>query len=155
LPDGQKEAALGRILSVAADCGEAIDMMAALPLAPPSHLQADVSADSVALRWEPTASPGPASYKVTRITTAPGGGQAERGVLGTTRAAEFDDAGAPGGAMIAHEISAVSGRRTSAGVTTRPALMARDVTNLAARADASGITLTWVLPISHGHVVVE
>jgi hypothetical protein len=156
LPDAaQKEAALGRILSVAADCGEAIDMMAVLPLAPPSHLQADVSADSVALRWEPTSSPGPVSYKVTRITTTPGAGQAERRVLGTTSAAEFDDAGAPGGAMIAHEVSAVSGRRTSAGVTTRPTLMPRDVTNLAARADASGITLTWVLPISHGHVVVE
>jgi hypothetical protein len=155
LPEAQKEAALGRILSVAADCGEAIDMMAALPLAPPSHLQADVTADAVALRWEPSASPGAVSYKVTRITTAPGGGLPERRVLGTTSAAEFDDAGAPGGAMIAHEVSAVSGRRTSAGVTTRPALMAREVTSLAARADASGITLTWVLPISKGNVVVE
>src|SRR5216683_3296344 len=70
-------------------------------------------------------------------------------------ARKLPDAGAPGGAMIAHEVSAVSGRRTSAGATTRPALMPRDVTSLAARADASGITLTWVLPISHGNVVVE
>jgi hypothetical protein len=155
LPDAQKEAALGRILSVAADCGEAIDMMAALPLSPPSHLKADVTTDSVALRWEPSPSQGPVSYKVTRITVPPGGGQPERRVLGTTSAAEFDDAGAPGGAMIAHEVSAVSGRRASAGVTTRPALMARDVTSVAARADASGITLTWVLPISYGNVVVE
>jgi len=155
LPDAAKEAALGRILSAAADCGEAIDMMAALPLAPPSHLQADVGPDAVALRWEPSPSPGPVSYKVTRITVAPGGGQPERQALGTTSAEEFDDAGAPGGAMIAHEVSAVSGRRTSPGVPTRPALITRDVTSLAARADASGITLTWVLPISHGNVVVE
>ncbi len=33
--------------------------------------------------------------------------------------------------------------------------MARDVTSLMARAGASGISLTWVLPISHGNVVVE
>ena len=155
LPDAEKEAALGRILSVAADCGEAIDMLAALPLAPPSDLQAEVTADAVALRWEPSLSPGPVSYKITRVTTAQDGGQPERRVLGTTSAVEFNDAGAPGGAMIAHEVSAVSGRRTSAGATTRPALMPRDVTSLAARADASGITLTWVLPISHGNVVVE
>ena len=57
--------------------------------------------------------------------------------------------------MIAHEVSAVSGRRTSAAVRTDPILMARDVTSLAARADASGITLTWLLPISAGNVVVE
>jgi hypothetical protein len=57
--------------------------------------------------------------------------------------------------MIAHEVSAVSGRRSSAPVRTDPILMARDVTSLAARADGSGITLTWQLPISAGNVVVE
>jgi hypothetical protein len=155
LPEAQKEAALGRILSVAADCNEAIDMMADLPLAPPSHLQADVTPDAVTLRWEPSRSPGPVSYKVTRIVAVPPGGPPEHRVLGTTSATEFDDAGAPGGAMIAHEVSAVSGHRTSAGVTTRPSLIARDVTSLVARADASGITLSWVLPMSHGNVVVE
>jgi hypothetical protein len=155
LPDEEKEAALGRILSVAADCGEAIDMLAALPLAPPANLEAEVTSDAVALRWEPSPSPGSVTYKVTRVVTAPGGGHAERRVLGTTAAAEFDDAGAPGGVLVMHEVSAVSARRTSAAVATSPALMARDVTNLAARADASGISLTWVLPISHGNVVVE
>ena len=33
--------------------------------------------------------------------------------------------------------------------------MARDVTNLKARADASGITLAWTLPVAAGNVVVE
>ena len=76
-------------------------------------------------------------------------------MLGTTGATEFDDAGAPGGALVAHEVSAVSGRRTSPAAATGPVLMARDVTGLAARTDASGITLSWTLPIVAGNVVVE
>ncbi len=155
LPDEQKEAALGRILAIAADCGEAADLLAALPLLPPGRLRAEASADTVALRWDPSASAGPVSYKVTRITAAAGGSPAQARVLGTTTSTEFEDAGAPGGAMISHEVSAVSGRRTSAAIRTDPILMARDVTSLAARADASGITLTWLLPISAGNVVVE
>ncbi len=154
LPDEQKEAALAEILSVASDCGEAIDLLAALPLAPPSNLRADVSADSIALSWEPSPSRGQLSYKVVRLTS-PSSGETDRRVLGTTAATEFDDAGAPGGALIAHEVSAVSGRRTSPPATTAPVLMARDVTNLKARADASGITLSWTLPVAAGNVVVE
>ena len=153
LPDEEKEEALGRILSVASDCSEANDLLAALPLAPPANLLAEAGADSIALRWEPSPSAGPVSYKVTRLTTT--GGKVDRRVLGTTSATEFDDAGAPGGAMVAHEVSAVSGRRTSAAVTAGPVLMARDVTGLIARTDASGIALSWVLPIVAGNVVVE
>lgn len=154
LPDEQKEPALAQILSVASDCGEVIDLLAALPLAPPSNLRADASADSITLRWEPSASPGHVTYKVARVT-ATSSGEPDRRVLGTTGATEFDDAGAPGGAFVAHEVSAVSGRRTSAPVTTAPVLMARDVTNLAARADASGVALSWTLPVAAGNVVVE
>ncbi len=154
LPDEQKEAALAQVLSVASDCGEAIDLLAAVPLAPPSDLRADVSADSIALRWEPSPSPGQLSYKVARLTAA-SSGEPGRQALGTTGATEFDDAGAPGGALVAHEVSAVSGRRTSPPVTTEPVLMARDVTNLTAKADASGISLSWTLPVVSGNVVVE
>ncbi len=153
MPDERKEAALARILGVASDCSEADDLLSSLPLAPPDNLAVDVGADSICLHWEPSPSPGPVSYKVARLTV-PGGG-ADRRVLGTTSATEFDDAGAPGGAMVAHEVSAVSGRRTSRAVTTQPVLMARDVASLTARADASGITLTWILPIVAGNVIVE
>ncbi len=155
LPDEQKEAALGRILASAADCGEAIDLLAALPLLPPARLRAEATADTVALHWDASPSAGPVSYKVTRLTAAAGGTAAQSRALGTTTATEFEDAGAPGGAMIAHEVSTVSGRRTSAAIRTDPVMMARDVTSLAARADAAGITLTWLLPISAGNVVVE
>lgn len=155
LPDEQKEAALGRILTVAADCGEAIDMLAAIPLPPPAQLSAEVSANTVALRWAAVPAPGQVSYKVIRLTTAPNGTKAESRVLGTTSSTEFEDAGVPGGALVWHEVSAAVGRRTSAAVKTRTVLMARDVTSLAARADAAGITLTWQLPISWGNVIVE
>jgi hypothetical protein len=154
LPDQEKEAALARILSVASDCGEANDLLAALPLAPPQGLVAEAGPDSISLRWEPSPSAGQVSYKVTRrITVA--GRDVERRVLGTTSATEFDDAGAPGGAMVAHEVAAVSGRRTSVVATADPVLMARDVTSLVARTDATGITLSWNLPIADGNVVVE
>ncbi|HEX5189554.1 MAG TPA: zinc ribbon domain-containing protein, partial [Streptosporangiaceae bacterium] len=155
LPDDQKEAALAQILAVASDCAEAIDLQAALPLAPASALRAHAGADSIALSWQPSSSPGTVTYKVTRLTTASGGGRPDRRVLGTTSATAFDDAGAPGGALVAHEVSAVSGRRTSPPVTTEPVLMARDVTNLTAKADASGISLSWTLPVVAGNVVVE
>src|SRR5262249_58825467 len=89
LADEAKEAALGRILNIAADSGEEIDMLAALPLAPPANLRAEVTPDAVALRWEPSTSAGQVSYKVTRVITAPGGGQPERRVIGTTNSTEF------------------------------------------------------------------
>jgi hypothetical protein len=154
LPDEKKEAALARILSVVSDCGEANDLLNVLPLAPPHDLLAEAGTDSISLRWEPSPSAGRVSYKVTRrITIA--GREVERRVLGTTSATEFDDAGAPGGAMVTHEVAAVSGRRTSAAATAGPVLMARDVTSLTASTDATGITLSWILPIAAGNVVIE
>ncbi len=153
MPDERREAALAQILSVASDCSEANDLLAALPLAPPANLTADAGADSITLRWEPSPSPGTVTYKVARITTT--GGETDRRTLGTTGSTEFDDAGAAGGAMVAHEVSAVSGRRSSLAAATEPVLMARDITNLAARTDAAGITLSWTLPIVAGNVVVE
>jgi hypothetical protein len=155
LADQEKEAALGRILAVAADCDEAIDLLATMPLAPAERLRAEVTADTIALRWEPAPAPGPVAYKVTRIITAASGDVQETRVLGTTSSTEFEDAGVPGGVLASHEVSAVSGRRTSAPVKTAPALMARDVTGLAARADTGCITLSWLLPISAGTVVIE
>jgi len=169
LPDEEREVALGRVLALAADCGEAVDLLAVLPLAPPGQPRADVTANAVALRWDTSPSPGPVAYKVTRLTSvpAPGGratnspddtgrSQAEHRVLGTTVATEFEDAGAPGGALVTYEVAAVSGRRTSAAVrTAAPVLMARDVTGLTAKADRSGITLTWSLPLAAGSIVIE
>jgi hypothetical protein len=154
LPDEEKEAALAQILGVASDCSEANDMLAALPLAPPRNLLAEAGADSIALRWEPSPSAGQVTYKITRLM-ATGGHDIDRRVLGTTSATEFDDGGAPGGAMVTHEVNAVSGKRTSLASTAGPNLMARDVTSLTARTDASGITLSWILPIVAGNVVVE
>ena len=76
-------------------------------------------------------------------------------MLGTTVATEFEDAGAPGGALVTYEVAAVSGRRTSAAIGTGAELMARDVAGLTAKADRSGITLTWNLPLAAGSVVIE
>jgi hypothetical protein len=155
LPEEEREAALDQILAKAADCGEAIDLLAAMPLSPAAGLHADLTADTVRLRWDPSPTPAAVSYKVTRITSAPNGTQAQARVLGTTTSPEFEDAGAPGGALVAYEIAAVSGKRTSTAIRSEAVLMVRDVTNLAARAGASIITLTWVLPISFGNVVIE
>ena len=149
------EAALGRILATAADSGEAADLLAALPLAPPAGLRARVSADAVALAWDPAPFAGPVTYKVSRLTSDPGGGPAQARSLGSTSATEFEDAGVPGGAIVAHEVRAVSGRRTSEPVVTTPVLVARDITGLTARPDTSGVTLTWSLPVSAGQVVIQ
>src|SRR5262249_19692892 len=142
------------ILGVASDCGEANEMLAALPLPPPQNLVAEVGADSIALHWDPSPAAGQVSYKVTRLA-AVGGREVDRRVLGTTSAPEFDAAGTPGGARATQEVTAISGRRTSAAAIAGPVLMARDVTSLTARSDASGITLSWILPIVAGNVVVE
>ncbi|MGI9006429.1 MAG: hypothetical protein ACR2FU_09570 [Streptosporangiaceae bacterium] len=155
LPGPEKEAELGRILATAADSGEAADLLAGLPLAPPSALRAQPTADAVALAWDPAPFAGPVSYKISRLTSDPDGGPAQATALGSTTATDFEDAGVPGGAVVAHEVRAVSGRRTSKPVTTPPVLMARDITGLTARPDTSGVTLTWSLPVSAGHVVIE
>lgn len=155
LPDQQKEAALSQILAVAADCAEALDMLAALPLAPPGHLRTEVHPDSVVVGWDATTAPGAVSYKVTRLISAPDGTRPGSAVLGTTTATIFEDAGVPGGALVAYEVTAIQGRRAAPAVRTEPVLMVREVTRLTARADGRDIRLTWALPISYGSVVVE
>ena len=132
-----------------------IDRQAASPLAPPGGLRSEIKPDAVVLRWAHPEAAGVVSYKVVRLTTAPDGSQPDFRVLGTTSAAEFEDAGVPGGVLVAHEVTAISGRRTSAVAQTAPALMAREVTGLRAQADASGITLRWSLPVRFGRVVIE
>lgn len=154
LSGSEKEAALGRILAAASDSGEAADLLAGLPLAPPSALRARAGADGITLTWHPAPFTGPVSYKISRLTSVPGEPVQAR-ALGSTSATEFEDAGVPGGAIVAHEVRAVSGRRTSEPVTTTPMLMARDVTSLTAHPDTTGATLTWSLPISAGQVIVE
>lgn len=155
LSGAEAEAALGRILEAASDSSEAADLLASLPLAPPTGLRAHASPDAIALAWDPAQSGGPVSYKVSRLTSDPGGGPVQPRVLGSTSATEFEDAGVPGGAIVTHEVRAVSGRRTSAPVTTTAVLMARDVTGLTARPDPAGVTLTWSLPLSAGVVLIE
>lgn len=155
LPDDQKEAALGQVLAVAADCAEAADLLATLPLPAPANLRTEVSPDSALVGWEAVPAAGPVSYKVTRITSAPDGTGPGSSVLGTTTSTVFEDAGVPGGVLVGYEIAALSGRRASAAVRTTPSLMTRDVTRLTARAQGRDIALTWSLPISYGSVVVE
>ena len=150
----QQEVALARILAVAADCAEALDLLAKLPLAPPSTPLAQVNNDAVALRWEPSPAPSDVRYKVSRIVTGPDG-RVETRALGTTAACTFEDAGAPGGYLITHEVIAMSARRTSAAARTAATLLVRDLAGLTASAGADGITLSWSLPATAGSVVVE
>jgi hypothetical protein len=155
LPDMAKEAALSRVLTVAADCGEALDLLTAIPLAPPTNLRAAATGDAITLRWDQAPAPGVVRYRVTRIVSAPNGTQADAKPVGTTGSCEFEDAGGPGGALVAHEVATVSGRRSSVPLRTQPSLIVRDVKNLAARIDGSGVVLTWALPVRFGNIVVE
>ncbi len=155
LPDSQKEAAIGQILAVAADCAEAIDLLSALPLAPPARLLVELKPDAVMLAWNAPTTQGPLTYKVVRLTSAPDGTALASRVLGTTTSTEFEDAGVPGGVLVAYEVTALSARRASVAVSTTPMLMARDVMRLIARAAGRDVTLTWSLPLSYGVVVVE
>jgi hypothetical protein len=155
LPDAAREAALGRVLTIAADCDEALGLLAIIPLAPPANLRATAANAAITLRWDRSPAPGAVSYRVTRIISAPNGTPVETQRVGITAACDFEDAGGPGGALVAHEVAAVSGRRNSVPLRSKPGLIVRDVTNLAARVDASGVTLTWTLPIKFGNVVVE
>ncbi len=155
LPDSGREAALGQVLAVAADCQEAIDLLAAIPMPAPSGLRAQVAPDAVQLRWNPVPGPGPVTYKVVRVTTAPDGSEQASRSLGSTSSTQFEDAGVPGGVLVAHEVTATSGHRASAAARTTAALMARDVAGLRARTEPGAVTLTWSLPISYGKVVIE
>jgi hypothetical protein len=155
LPDSEQEAALGRILSAAADCPEALAMLAALPLAGPARLRSVVTSEAVMLSWDAAPAQGAVSYKITRLTSAPDGSRPETRSLGSTATTSFEDAGVPGGVLVSHQVTATSGRRASVPAHTEPAFMARDITGLAARAGESGVTISWSLPISSGNVVIE
>ncbi len=143
--------------------GDAADPVPATVADPPpsaraariDRLRADVTPEAVRLSWAVPVDWDSVTYKVVRFTTAPDGGQADFRVLGTTSSTEFEDAGVPGGVLVNHEITAIAGRQASESVRTDPKLMTRDVANLRAESDASGITLRWSLPIRFGKVVVE
>lgn len=155
LPDQAREAALGRVMRIAADCGEALDLLAAIPLAPPANLRTVVTDDAITLRWDRSPAPGPVSYRVVRIVSAPNGTHADSRPVGTTSSCEFEDAGAPGGALVAHEIAVVSGKRSSTALRSATALVVRDVKNLAAHVNGASVALSWTLPVKFGNVVVE
>ena len=154
LPDELKEAALERIMTVASDCAEALDLLDRIPLAPPTELVASPSADSVALNWRASPAPAQVLYRVSR-TVVSAGGVPTTSAVGTTAGVAFEDAGVPGGAVVSHEVVATAGRRISVPLTGEPALVVRDVTRLSANTGPDGVMLTWTLPLAAGTVIVE
>jgi hypothetical protein len=154
LREVERESALARVLTVAADCAEALDLLARMPLAPPSEVVATQRPDAIALRWQPSSAPGQVAYRITRIARA-GTEVIESRTVGTTSSCEFEDAGVPGGAVVHHRIVATSGRRSSTPLMTDPVLVVRDVTGLTAATREDGIELSWILPVATGAVVVE
>src|SRR5664280_521448 len=155
LPSAEKEAALARVLAVASDCAEALDLLAALPLAAPGTPTAVATDHAVELRWDPSNAPSDVTYKVTRVVTRPDGGLTDTRAVGTTGACEFEDAGVAGGCLVHHEVVAISGRRTSPAVSTKSILIVRDIAHLAARIGPDGVTLSWSLVAIAGTVVIE
>ncbi|MEX5634682.1 zinc ribbon domain-containing protein [Parafrankia sp. FMc2] len=143
LPPHQREAALVAVLATAVDSQDALRALAAVPLAPPDDLTAAVVDNAVVLRWRPSPSAGPVTYRVERITEQPGSARADRRALGTTGATELADAGAPAWATVRHEVTALSGDRRSRPVTTRPVIAVRDIADLRAEATPTGVRLTW------------
>ncbi|MCL9797732.1 zinc ribbon domain-containing protein, partial [Frankia sp. AgKG'84/4] len=128
------------------------------PLAPPSELTAVAGADgSVQLRWRPSPSVcGPVSYRVERVVLVEDGGATlGRRPLGTTRATELTDAGAPAWTPVRHEITAICGERRSEPVVTEPVVCTRDPADLRAERSASGVRLEWRLDGSSSVVTVE
>ncbi|CUU60736.1 hypothetical protein Ga0074812_14615 [Parafrankia irregularis] len=143
LSSDQQEAALVAVLATAADSHDALAALAALPLQPPTDLTSVLADDAVLLRWRPSASAGPVSYRVERIVVDPGSGQVDRRALGTTGATELADSGAPAWRTVRHEVTALSGERQSRPVSTAPLIAVRDIADLRAEATPTGVRLTW------------
>ncbi|ONH50170.1 hypothetical protein CcI49_37550 [Frankia sp. CcI49] len=143
LPSDQQEAALVAVLATAADSQDALAALAALPLQPPTDLTSVLADDAVLLRWRPSASAGPVSYRVERIVVDPSSGQVGRRALGTTGATELADSGAPAWRTVRHEVTALSGERQSRPVSTAPLIAVRDIADLRAEATPTGVRLTW------------
>jgi hypothetical protein len=152
LPPDAAEAALGRLLTEAVDCPEAIAALAGIPLAGPTDLRVRVNRAGVSLQWQPSSAPGPVSYRVVRVTANQAVGSA---TIGTTSATELEDAGAPAGVEVSYQVSGVAGRRSSTPLTSEPVLMVRDIATLRAEASDQGIVLIWSGQIGSGTVAVE
>jgi hypothetical protein len=153
-PPDAAEAALARLLATAVDCPEAIAALAGIPLAAPTGLQVRVTEAGVALEWRPSPAPAPVSYRVVRITALPER-PAASATIGTTSATGLEDAGAPGGAELTYQVSALSGRRTSEPLSSAPVRLIRDITALRAESSADGVVLTWSGQVGGGSVVIE
>jgi hypothetical protein len=155
LPPEQAEAALTRILARAADCVEAQAMLARIPIAPPADLRAAVTDDGVALSWVASPAPGAPVYRIARVVTDPDG-TASTTTVGTTSANSLEDAGAPGGALVAYELVATGGQRSSAPIRVDAGLLVRDVTAVRVETSPDGVTLTWPANgIGYGEVRIE
>jgi len=153
-PPEAAEAALARLLATAVDCPEAIAALAGIPLAAPTGLRVQVSEAGVALEWRPSSAPGPVSYRVVRIAALPERAAASV-TIGTTSATGLEDAGAPGGAELTYQVSAVSGRRTSEPLSSEPVLLIRDITGLRAETSDDSVVLAWSGQVGGGSVVIE
>lgn len=157
LPPQEAERELTTLLPTAPDARIVRDALVRLPLAPPTAVTALAEQDAVRLRWQPSASTGEISYRLSRqIKVA--GQEGSRG-LGRTAATSFEDAGAPGGVPLRYQVTAVAGDRSSAPAQSAEVLVAREVEELAAQtirvAGAPAVQVTFRNPGGAGQVAVE
>jgi len=167
LAPADAEVELAVILLDAPDLVEADIALARIPLAAPTDPRGEPAGDSVTVSWAASPAPGQLAYRIRRLATDSSTGEVAASGIGRTTATRFEDAGAPGGALVSYEIVAVSasGRRSSPPITTAPIQVLRGLATL--RADvvvappdvrsASGqrVVLSWPPVPGSGEVVIE
>lgn len=148
----ERERALCSVLERHPDSREALSAIRQIPVVAPSRIQVDLGPDALRVRWHPGGSPGPISYRVTRVTELPGSPPTERPVS-TTADTELEDAGAVAGSTVSYGITAVRFGVASGTARSAEVLVARDVEGLTVRDGDGRVDLSWHQP-AVGDVVV-
>jgi len=155
LPPIEREAALDAILAVAADCPEALGLLATLPLPSPQGLTATLVAGAIDLVWQPVKARGVVHYRVTRRLADPRTDLAEIREFGPVQNTSWRDGGVTGGTLVEYKVVAASDPRVSPPSYTAPLRVLHDIVNLTARRCGEAIELTWIVPPVLGNVIID
>lgn len=124
-----------------------------LPVTAPSRVMAMISSDTVKITWKPSPSPGPVTYRVTRLILDRDGEHSRP--VGSTSETALEDGGAVAGSVVSYEVQAVRHGIQSGRVRTRAQLVAFEVARLAAVEHDGSIELRWTRMVGHDAIWVE